>query len=208
MATHKVDFKKVYRQLYTARSDPVMVEAPELPFLMADGAGGPETAGYRAAVEALYGVAYAVRFALKDGADALEYRVMPLQGRWWNADGGKAAAADRSLWRWSMMLLQPPQATAELVEQAATKVRRSRPAAAVDAVRLDRLAEGRCAQVRHTGPYREEGPTIDRLHAFIRAQGCVVAGRHHEIYLSDPARTAPDRLRTIIRYPVAARQRN
>jgi hypothetical protein len=90
-----------------------------------------------------------------------------------------------------MMILQPPHATEELVAQATAKVRRAEPAAAVDGVRLARLAEGRCAQVLHTGPYREETPTIERLHAFVRAQGCVPAGRHHEIYLSDPTRTAP-----------------
>lgn len=95
--------------------------------------------------------------------------------------------------------------TAELVTQAIAKVRRSNPAAAaaLEGVRLQRLTEGRCAQVLHTCPYREETPTIERLHAFIRAQGCIIAGRHHEIYLSDPFRTAPEELKTIIRYPVA-----
>jgi hypothetical protein len=122
-------------------------------------------------------VAYAIRFALKHGDDALDDPVMPLQGLWW--------------------------ATAELVARAIAKVRRSRPAVAVDGVRLARLAEGRCAQVLHTGPYSRETPTIDRLHAFIRARGCVPSGRHHEIYLSDPSRTAPEKLKTIIRYPVA-----
>jgi len=154
--------------------------------------------------QALYGVAYAIRFALKHGDDALEYPVMPLQGLWWAADGREVIAIDRSSWLWTMMILQPPQATEELVEQATAKVRRTKPAAAVDGVRLERLAEGRCAQVLHTGPYREEPPTIDRLLAFVQANGCVVAGRHHEIYLSDPSRTAPEKLRTIIRYPVAA----
>jgi hypothetical protein len=102
-----------------------------------------------------------------------------------------------------MMILQPPQATEALVARATARVRRTKPAAAVDGVRLARLAEGRCAQVLHTGPYRAETPTIERLRAFVQAQGCVLAGRHHEIYLSDPSRTAPEKLKTIIRYPVA-----
>jgi hypothetical protein len=157
---------------------------------MADGAGDPGAAGYRATVQALYRVAYAIRSALKHD-DGVEYRVMPLQGRWWAADRREVIATDRSLWLWTMMILQPPHATEELVAQATAKVRRAEPAAAVDGVRLARLAEGRCAQVLHTGPYREETPTIERLHAFVRAQGCVPAGRHHEIYLSDPTRTAP-----------------
>lgn len=169
-----------------------------------DGAGDPATAGYRATVQALYGVAYAIRFALQHGDDAPEYPVMPLEGLWWASDGREVIAADRSSWLWTMMILQPPQATTELVAQATARVRRSKPAAAVDGVCLARLAEGRCAQVLHIGPYRAETPTIDRLHAFIRAQGCVVAGRHHEIYLSDPSRTAPEKLKTIVRYPVAS----
>jgi hypothetical protein len=148
-------------------------------------------------------VAYAIRSAVKHD-DGVEYQVMPLQGQWWAADRREVIATDRSLWLWTMMILQPPQATEELVAQATAKVRRVKPAVAVDGVRLARLAEGRCAQVLHTGPYREETPTIERLQAFVWAQRCVLAGRHHEIYLSDPARTAPERLRTIIRHPVAA----
>jgi len=199
----RVDFKNVYEQLYTAHRRPVMVDVPELPFLMADGAGDPGAAGYRATVQALYGVAYAIRFGLKHDY-GLEYPVMPLQGRWWARDGREVIAADRSSWLWTMLILQPPQVTEALVAQASAKVRRGKAAAAVEGVRLDHLAEGRCAQVLHTGPYREESPTIERLRAFIRAQGCVVAGRHHEVYLSDPSRTAPEKLKTIIRYPVAA----
>jgi hypothetical protein len=200
--THKVDFKQVYRQLYTAHGDPIMVDVPELRYLMADGAGDPGAAQYRATVQALYGIAYAIRFALKND-DAMEYPVMPLQGRWWAAGEREVDAVDRSLWLWTMMILQPPQATEALVARATARVRRTRPAAAVDGVRLARLAEGRCAQVLHTGPYRAENPTIERLRAFVQAQGCVLAGRHHEIYLSDPTRTAPEKLKTIIRYPVA-----
>jgi hypothetical protein len=139
---------------------------------MADGAGDPGAAQYRATVQALYGIAYAIRFALKND-DAMEYPVMPLQGRWWAAGEREVDAVDRSLWLWTMMILQPPQATEALVARATARVRRTRPAAAVDGVRLARLAEGRCAQVLHTGPYRAENPTIERLRAFVQAQGCV-----------------------------------
>lgn len=193
------DFKKVHKELYTASATPVVVDVPELTYLMVDGVGEPGTETYGRAVEAIYGVAYAIRFALKP---SIVYSVMPLQGRWW-AEEGDISLADRSAWHWSMMIMQPPQASAEVFDAAAAKVRKKKPAAPVDAVRLEPLTEGRSVQVMHVGPYAEETPTVGRLLGFAREQGYVPTGHHHEIYISDPSRTDASKLKTIIRYPVA-----
>jgi hypothetical protein len=111
---------------------------------------------------------------------------------------------DRDTWNWTMMIMQPPPAVAELVTHAIDMTSRKKPATALDRIRLTEFAEGRCAQILHTGPYSGELPTITRLLDFIRGQGMQVGGKHHEIYLSNPTRTAPERLKTIIRYPVTA----
>ncbi|MFH8368602.1 GyrI-like domain-containing protein [Streptomyces sp. NPDC018031] len=203
MPTTGTDLKKVHRPLYTATARPGLVEAPELPFLMIDGCGDPGADDYRSAVEALYAAAYAVRSVLK-GRQVLEYPVMPMQGLWWTDDDqGFRHDADRAHWRWTMMILQPEQATEEVTGEAAAAAARKKPHAPVARVRRERLREGLCGQVLHTGPYSTERVTIDRLEDFLTAEGYAVAGRHHEIYLSNPARTAPEKMRTIIRYPVA-----
>ncbi|KAA2261206.1 hypothetical protein F0L68_18105 [Solihabitans fulvus] len=179
-----------------------MVDVPELPFLMIDGAGDPNSDGYRAAVEALYGAAYGIRFALKNSG-ILEYPVMPSQGLWWTAEPhGYTQDGDRADWRWTMMIMQPPQVTPELVADTIAAVASKKPGLPVEGVRLANHAEGRCSQILHVGPFRTEPATIDRLHAFIADNAMVIAGRHHEIYLSNPNRTAPEKMRTIIRYPV------
>ncbi|MEO3783640.1 GyrI-like domain-containing protein [Actinocorallia sp. B10E7] len=202
MTVPKTDLKKVHRSLYTATANPGLVEAPELPFLMIDGRGDPDGDGYRRAVEALYGVAYAVRFALKK-AEVLEYPVMPLQGLWW-PDEGREFSYDltRDAWCWTMMILQPAEATAEVVQEALTTAAKKKPGLPVPDVRAERLHEGPCAQILHTGPFATEPATLTRLYGFLDEKGLAIAGRHHEIYLSNPHRTAPEKMRTILRYPV------
>jgi hypothetical protein len=187
---------RLYPDLYRAGREPALLTVPPRPVLAVDGAGDPDGEAYGAAVAALYGVSYAVRSALGGG-----YTVSPLEGLWWGPDGEHDVTAfDRSRWRWTMLIAQPPDATDALVTDAVERVRGKRP---VDGVRLSILDEGRSAQVLHVGPYAEERPTVERLLAFIAAAGHTVRGRHHEIYLSNPARTAPEKLRTVLRYPVA-----
>jgi hypothetical protein len=203
--TGTVDLRRELRDCYTAGRDPALVRVPELTFLMADGQGDPNTsASYGEAVQALYATAYAVRFALKRGPEAIDAPVMPLEGRWWAPDMAAFTSGDRCAWHWTMMIALPDVAGADVVAAArATAVRKVGPDAA-GRVRLDRFAEGPAAQVLHVGPYSSEGPTIRALHEFIAAQGWALTGEHHEIYLSDPRRAAPERLRTILRQPVAA----
>jgi len=167
---------------------PELVEVPEQEFLMVDGKGDPDGPVYAAAVAALYKPAYTLRFALKRAG--VDRKVAPLEGLWWSDNiADFAAGGDRSRWNWTMMIGLPPEA-ADLTVPVSEGVRR------------ERFHEGLCAQARHIGPYATEPETLDRLHAFITDSGYAISGHHHEIYLSDPRRTAPERLKTILRYPV------
>ena len=201
-----IDLRRELSALYSATREPAFVDVPELPFLMTDGHGDPNTApAYAAAVQALYSVAYTIRFALKRGAPAVDAPVMPMEGLWWTPDMAAFSTADKSQWDWTMMIVVPEQVTAAVVEDARVAAARKHPLASLDRLRLERFAEGRCAQVLHVGPYRDEGPTVAAQHAFIAEHGYALRGKHHEIYLGDPRRSAPERLRTIVRQPVDRR---
>jgi hypothetical protein len=198
-----VDLRRELSALYSAGRRPSFVDVPELPFLMADGAGDPNTApAYAEAVQALYTVAYTLRFALKRRPDGLDAPVLPLEGLWWADDLSVFLGGDRAAWRWTMLIRLPEQAGTGDVAGALDEVRRKKNLPGFDRVRLERFAEGRAAQVLHVGPYSAEGPTIERLHRFIADSGHGLAGRHHEIYLTDPRRTASEKPRTILRQPV------
>ena len=199
-----IDLRRELSAVYSATREPAFVDVPELPYLMIDGHGDPNTApAYADAVQALYSLAYTIRFALKRRPDPVDARVMPLEGLWWTPDMATFSPDDKSAWNWTMMITVPEQVTAAVVDDARAAAARKRPHAALDRVRLERFAEGCCAQVLHVGPYSAEGPTVAALHAFVAASGCTLSGRHHEIYLGDPRRSAPETLRTILRQPVA-----
>lgn len=204
----RLDLKKLHKDLYSARKDrPGLVEVPPLAFLMIDGAGDPNTSQeYRDAIEALYGVAYTLKFGVKygklTGAPATDFPVMPLEGLWWNA-ADELDPSDKSAWSWTAMILVPDLVDDALVAAAAEQVREKNDPAALPKLRLETYDEGLSAQVMHIGPWSEELPTIERLHAFIDESGHRRRGKHHEIYLSDPRRTAPEKLKTIVRQPVA-----
>ena len=193
--------------LYRARlGRPELVRVPEMGFVMIDGRGDPNSSPeYSEAIQALYAVSYTLKFALKK-AQALDYRVGPLEGLWWAEDMAEFSEARKSDWIWTMMIAQPDAVTSERFAAARSDAKRKKGLAALDRTRLDRFTEGLCAQVLHVGPFSAEAPTIAALHAFIRDQDFVFDGtrhKHHEIYLSDPRRSAPEKLKTIIRQPVA-----
>jgi len=198
-----IDLRRERSALYSASRVPALVDVPELPYLMIDGYGDPNTSpAYAAALQALYAVAYAIRFGLKRRRDPVDAPVMPLEGLWWTADMATFSTDDKSAWDWTLLIAVPELVTADVVDDARAAAARKRPGAPLDAVRLQRFAEGRCAQVLHVGPYRDEGPTVAALHAFIAEHRYALGGKHHEIYLGDPRRRAPERLRTILRQPV------
>lgn len=200
----KTDFKQMLKHLYgpTAR-ETVEVEVPPMNFLMIDGEGDPNTSkAYAEAVEALFGVSYAVKFMVKKGPMAIDYGVMPLEGLWWVDDMSKFSTTDKSKWKWTAMIMQPPPVTPENVDKAIADVAKRKPMAALAKLRWETLSEGRCAQTLHVGAFSEEGPTIARVHQFIEAQGCRLTGKHHEIYLSDIRRADPAKWKTVVRQPM------
>jgi hypothetical protein len=203
----KVDFKKTMSELYNPPRAFGVVEVPPMQFLMVDGDGNPNTAqAYQDAVAALYAVAYKIKFASKK-ALGFDYVVPPLEGLWWADDMAVfTAELDKERWRWTMMIMQPPQVTPALVEEAQAAARKAKPdlATALDAMRLETYAEGLAVQIMHVGSYADEAPVLHAMHhEFIPQQGYVMTGKHHEIYLGDPRRSAPEKLKTVLRQPVA-----
>jgi len=198
-----VDLKKVYREHYTAKSSPIVVEVPARPYLMIDGEGDPNTSKeYADAVAALYPIAYGIRKEIKDTTgDA--YTVMPLEGLWWVEDMNQFSVERKDEWSWTMMICQPTVVTPEMGERLIADVTVRKDLQSGDRVRLQELDEGLAAQILHKGPYADEGPTIQLLHDFIGAEGYALRGKHHEIYLTDPRKSAPGNNRTILRQPVA-----
>jgi hypothetical protein len=202
----KLDLVKEFGDLYRPPAQqPVLVQVPQLAFVMIDGAGDPNTSPeYVQAVEALYAVSYGAKFAAKRGSEPVDYRVLPLEGLWWSEDMADFPEGRRDAWSWTMLIAQPPVVTATLLGQAVAEAGRKKDLPALGRLRFERFTEGLCAQIMHVGPYSAEGPTIQKLHAFIAEQGYALRGKHHEIYLGDPRRTAPERLRTVIRQPVGS----
>jgi hypothetical protein len=204
------DLVKQHRPLYApSAKHPSIVEVPELSFLMIDGRGDPNSSeAYQDALGALYGIAYTLKFTLKKADAERDFKVAPLEGLWWvdvERPGMEELQADRDAWSWTMMIAVPDDVTAAEVAAAAEAAARRRPLPTAGKVRLERVAEGLAAQIMHLGPYAEEAPTIARLHAWVDEQGYELHGRHHEIYLGDPRRTAPERLKTVLRHPVRPR---
>jgi hypothetical protein len=201
----KVDLKKELYHLYQpSASEPVILDVPELAFLMLDGAGDPNTSpDYQAAVEALYGVSYTLKFMSKKGL-ARDYVVMPLEGLWWGTpiDQHSFTEADKAKFIWRMMIMQPEHISDAMVDEAIENVRRKKGLENLNALRFTRFAEGTSVQILYRGAYDDEGPTINRMHQFAFDRGYQLRGKHHEIYLNDPRRTAPEKLKTVLRHPV------
>ncbi len=200
----KLALRRELKHLYHASAkEPVLVDVPPMSFLMVDGDGDPNASPeFQQAVEALYGVSYTLKFMLKKGPQQIDYPVMALEGLWWDREGREFRPNDKSCWRWTLMMMQPDIITEEMVAAASEQVERRKHPPALSRLRFEGFHEGPSAQIMHLGPYAEEGPTIEKLHAFIRENGRRPQGKHHEIYLSDPRRAKPEKLRTVIRQPV------
>jgi len=194
----KQDLKPLFR---ASAKQPEIVSVPTLHYLMIDGQGDPNTAqSYKDAVEALYSTAYKLRFALK--ARGIDCPVMPLEGLWWVEDIADFSYDDKSNWFWTMLIMQPEVVSQADFEQAVSAVKAAKKLPALDQLRLGELSEGQAVQIMHLGSYADEPPTVARLHQYIADQNLTVTGKHHEIYLSDARRVAPEKLKTIIRYPI------
>lgn len=207
----KTDFKKRDKALYSGKVGRFdLIEVPEQGFLMIDGAGDPNTApAYGRAVAALYGLSYGLKFHGKPRG--VDHVVPPLEGLWWADDMDSFVARDKGSWKWTMMIRQPDWVSdadlAQVLETVVTKTAKKKDAPTDEAtlrnVRLERFCEGLVVQVLHVGPYDAEGPVLAQMHGrFIPESGLVMRGLHHEIYLGDPRKLSPDKLKTILRQPV------
>ncbi|MCX7025140.1 MAG: GyrI-like domain-containing protein [Spirochaetes bacterium] len=198
----KLDLRKTYKTVYSAGKEPGFVEVPRLGALAIDGAGDPDGAPWFAeATGALYAAAYSLKFAFKK-ARGIDWTVLPLEGDWYCERMEDFSSDRKDEWLWTLFVVQPDAVGAEAAAEAIRAAAAKKPCAAADAVRFMELPAHRAAHLLHVGPYEAETPTIRRLHDFIAEQGLSRVGRHHEIYLSDPRRSAPEAMKTIIRQPV------
>lgn len=207
----KIDYKKAEKHLYLPKS-PAIVQVPEMVFFAVDGQGDPNTSpAYAQALELLYGLSFTVKMSKMGGEEPegyFDYVVPPLEGLWWTETPGfdGKPPADKNDFRWTSLIRQPPFVNEEVFAWAAERLAKKKPELDLSKARFLRWEEGLCAHLLHTGPYDAEPASIDRLTGFLREQGCVPdftdIRRHHEIYLGDPRRTAPEKLKTVIRPPV------
>ena len=204
------DFRKACRELYQPGREPALVEVPAMRYAAVEGSGDPNLPGgdYQRAIAVLYAVAYTVKMS-KLGSRSIEgyfdFVVPPLEGFWWMPDGSGVDFSRKADFRWRSVIRLPDFVTAADFDWAVGEATRKKKVDGSRA-RLVTVEEGLCAQVLHVGPYDDEPETIARLGAFVRERGCAedftAERRHHEIYLSDPRRTAPERQKTVIRVPV------
>ncbi|MCP3980309.1 MAG: hypothetical protein GY716_13475 [bacterium] len=197
----KLDLFKLHRDQYVARKKPVLVDIPEVNYLVAQGRGEPGGEQFQTRVAALYAAAYTLKFTSK--AEGRDFVVSKLEGLCWT---GKSSSdfgeVPKSEWNWKLMIRRPDFIGAKQLETAVAAIRDKGKTPEIEAVTLDGMSEGRCVQMLHVGPYEREGETRAVMLAFAEEQGLAPGGLHHEIYLSDPRRVEPARLKTILRQPV------
>ena len=200
----KIDYKKELKEFYRPSAKKVVeVDIPKMNFLMVNGNGAPETTEYKEAIEVLYSVSYTLKFMIKKGDIGIDYGVLPLEGLWWADDMSDFINDNKSKWIWTMMIMQPELVTKDLVQAAIHQVKDKKNLPAIDKVRFEPFQEGKCAQTLHVGPFSEEGPTVERVHSFIAECASELVGKHHEIYLTDIRRAAPENWKTVIRQPMS-----
>jgi len=205
----KLDLRKQLKEYFKAGPEPRLLTLPPLLYLCIDGRGDPNRSpDFGAAMQALYSLAYGLKFAAKKHNAAFDFSVMSVEALWWAEDMAAFSLERRDEWLWRAVILQPEFITPALLDEVRVDALKKKPeiAGALNKAFLFTAEEGLCAQIMHVGPYSAEGPTVAALHAFIEAQGLRKRGKHHEIYLSDPRRSEPERMQTIIRQPVESRE--
>ncbi len=200
----KIDFKKELKALYSPSAKKAeIVDVPEMNFLMIDGRGDPNISeDFQKAVEALFTLSYTIKFMIKKGELAIDYGVMPLEGLWWSDEMSEFSIENKEDWRWTIMIMQPEFVDNRMIGEAIEQVRKKKNLSCLDKVRFEAFSEGKVAQIMHIGPFSEEGLTIERLQVFIRNNGYKPHGKHHEIYLSDIRKAAPEKWKTVLRQPI------
>lgn len=198
----KIDFKKQLKNLYNPSPKEVsIVDVPDMNFLMIDGEGAPSSPQYIAAIETLFPLSYALKFMVKKAKD-IDYGVFPLESLWWVDDMTKFSVDRKDEWKWTAMIMQPKYVTEDDVKAAVEQVKKKKNPPALGKVRFESFHEGKAAQIMHIGPYSVETPNIQKIYVAITSSGHSLRGKHHEIYLNNPAQTAPEKLRTVLRQPM------
>jgi hypothetical protein len=200
----KIDYKKQLKHLYGPSPKKVeSVDVPQMNFLMVDGKGDPNTSkAFSDAIEALFPLSYALKFMVKEQM-SVDYGVLPLEALWWADDMSVFNTGEKDAWKWTAMIMQPELITASMVEESRKAVQMKKSPVSLPLVRFEAFWEGKAAQMLHVGPFSEEGPAIEKVHAFIESSGNRREGKHHEIYLSDIRRAAPEKWKTIVRQPMS-----
>ena len=200
----KIDYKNELKHLYRPTTKKVeIVEVPKMNFLMIDGDGGPNHPTFQNAIEVLFPLSYTLKFMIKKSDIGIDYGVLPLEGLWWADDMSSFIKDKKDDWKWTLMIMQPELITNEMVVEAVNQVRVKKNPISLPLVRFESINEGKVAQIMHIGPFSEEGPTVQKLHSFIKDSGKKIIGKHHEVYLSDIRRAAPEKWKTIIRQPMS-----
>ncbi len=197
----KMNLKSEMAPYYNAPVGRVaVIEVPRMKFIMLDGKGDPAKAAFQEAVQTMYPLAYTIKFKVKRELGK-DFQVMPLEGLWWMKGGGFDLKR-RDEWLWTIMMMQPDLVTKELFSEGVGEVREKKGLPGVEDARLEKFAEGLCVQTTHVGPYSTEPTTMAMMSEFISENGYKMTGKHHEIYMGDPRRSAPSKLRTVLRHPV------
>ncbi len=200
----KINYKKKLQHLYKPSVKEVeIVEVPQMNYLMIDGDGGPNHPTFQNAIEVLFPLSYTLKFMIKKSDIGIDYGVLPLEGLWWADDMSSFIKDKKDDWKWTLMIMQPELITNEMVVEAVNQVRVKKNPTSLPLVRFESINEGKVAQIMHIGPFSEEGPTVQKLHSFIEDSGKKIIGKHHEVYLSDIRRAAPEKWKTIIRQPMS-----
>jgi len=210
MVKKAFDFKKEYKDLYMPKDKPVLIEIPAMNFIMVNGSGDPNNnPDFEQAVEQLYGLSYTIKMSKMKGNQPkgyFEYIVPPLEGLWWIEEGG-FSFEKRDNWKWTLMIRQPEFVNEEVFNWACDELMKKKPELSTENVRFAAYDEGLCVQIMHIGPYSTEPETMKKIDAFIAQKGLRdrvgIGGKHHEIYLSDPRKSKPENLKTVLRHPVA-----
>lgn len=202
MSLAKLDLRKTLKPFYAPPAGEVeLVRVPLMKYVMVDGGGEPGGDSFREAMGVLYSVAYTLKFRCKKLLKK-DFTVMAPEGLWW-VKGGGFIPERRTDWLWTLMIVLPDFVTTKMFANAVEEVRKKKNPPGLQRARLVPFDEGLCVQTMHVGPYSAEPESIARLDAYVKEHGYRTAGKHHEIYFGDPRRTAPSKLRTIIRHPVA-----
>ena len=212
-----LDYKKEYKDLYQPKAVPMIVDVPKMKFIMIDGKGDPndESGEYAKALESLYGLSYTIKMSRKSGkspADFFEYVVPPLEGLWWTAADQPFDKSRKDQLIWTAMIRRPDFVTDEVFQWAVDALKKKKPQLDTSTARLVEFTEGLCVQMMHFGPYDTEAVTVKAIDDFATSKGYDNAisekgpdgtiRRHHEIYLNDPRKVAPEKIKTVVRHPI------